>query len=170
MPLALVTGGARSGKSAFAQDRAEEHAAPHLYIATAEPGDDEMRERIARHRAERGPRWLTVEAPLDPCAALRAASGVGSALIDCVTLWISNLLSTGATDAAIEQACRGLADRARDAALPVFIVTNEVGMGIVPEHPIARRFRDVAGRANQSLARAAGEVWLLVAGQPVRVK
>ena len=161
MPLVLVTGGARSGKSAFALARAN----GGVYIATAEAGDDEMRERIARHRAERGPAWTTVEAPLDPAAALPAA---GTALIDCLTLWISNLMLAGRDDAAIYAAAEHLAGKA--SACTTIAVTNEVGLGIVPEHPLARRFRDVAGRVNQIFAARADEVWLLVCGQPLRIK
>jgi adenosylcobinamide kinase/adenosylcobinamide-phosphate guanylyltransferase len=159
--LVLVTGGARSGKSAFALARAQ----GGLYIATAEAGDDEMRERIARHRQERGPGWQTLEAPMDPAAVLPAS---GVVVIDCLTLWISNLMLAGRDDAAIYAAAADLASKS--VRCTTYAVTNEVGLGIVPEHPMARRFRDLAGRVNQTFAAAAGEVWLLVCGQPLRIK
>ncbi len=168
MPLVLVTGGARSGKSGFAQRRAETFPEPRLYIATGEPGDDEMRARIARHRKERGPGWRTVESPTDPAAALAQTAHV--VVLDCLTLWISNLMLGGHDDEAIFTAARRLADSCAGAAAPVYAVTNEVGLGIVPEHPVARRFRDLAGRVNQLFGARAVEVWLLVCGQPLRIK
>jgi adenosylcobinamide kinase/adenosylcobinamide-phosphate guanylyltransferase len=168
--LVVVTGGARSGKSRYARLRAEARPGPWLYIATAEAGDDEMRARIDRHRAERGAGWTTVEAPRDPAGALRSARSVAAVVVDCLTLWTSNLLLDGTGDQAIESAAADLADAARASAAAVFLVTNEVGMGVVPEHPVGRRFRDVAGRVNQVAAAAASELWLLVAGQPLRVK
>ena len=159
--LVLVTGGARSGKSSYALARAR----GGLYIATAEAGDDEMRERIARHREERGPAWKTIEAPMDPAAALPAS---GVVVLDCLTLWISNLMLAGRDDAAIYAAAADLAEKSTRCT--TYAVTNEVGLGIVPEHPLARRFRDLAGRVNQTFAAAATEVWLLVCGQPLRIK
>jgi adenosylcobinamide kinase/adenosylcobinamide-phosphate guanylyltransferase len=168
MPLVLVTGGARSGKSAFAQRRAEAFAAPRLYIATGEPGDDEMRERIARHREARGAGWQTAESPTDPAAALATPANV--VVLDCLTLWVSNLLLAGRDDDAIAAAAASLADSCAVAAVPIYAVTNEVGLGIVPEHAVARRFRDLAGRVNQTFGARAVEVWLLVCGQPLRIK
>jgi adenosylcobinamide kinase / adenosylcobinamide-phosphate guanylyltransferase len=161
MPLHLVTGGARSGKSSFALARAQ----GGVYIATAEAGDDEMRDRIARHRRERGDTWRTIEAPIDPAAVFPRE---GVVVLDCLTLWISNLMLAGREDDAIAVAATDLAAKAT--ACTSFVVTNEVGLGIVPEHPLARRFRDLAGRVNQIFATQAAEVWLLVCGQPLRIK
>jgi adenosylcobinamide kinase/adenosylcobinamide-phosphate guanylyltransferase len=168
MPLVLVTGGARSGKSAFAQRRADAFPSPRLYIATGEPGDDEMRARIACHRAERGAGWQTAESPTDPAAALATPAQV--VVLDCLTLWVSNLMLAGHDDAAVHAAAVSLADACAAAAVPVYAVTNEVGLGIVPEHAVARRFRDLAGRVNQLFGARAVEVWLLVCGQPLRIK
>ncbi len=177
-PAVLFTGGARSGKSALAQAFAERHAPPLLFIATAQapggPGgeDEEMSARIARHQAVRGPAWSSLEAPLDLPAALgdilkRASHG--AVLIDCVTLWISNLMGAGHNSAAILNEVRRLAALLERASLPVAIVTNEVGSGIVPAYASGREFRDLAGEANQVLARACSHVVLAVCGLPVPV-
>src|SRR5262249_33885509 len=128
----------------------------------------EMRARIARHRQERGAGWQTAESPTDPAAALATAAQV--VVLDCLTLWISNLMLGGLDDDAIFAAAQGLADSCAAAAVTVYAVTNEVGLGIVPEHPTARRFRDLAGRVNQIFGARAVEVWLLVCGQPLRIK
>jgi len=168
--IVLVTGGARSGKSAFALARTEALAPPDwLFIATAEPRDDEMRARIAEHRRQRRSGWITVEAPLDPAAALGGAGSRPAALVDCVTLWLSNLIEAGRDDDAIEAAVQALV-AGTAATRPLVLVTNEVGLGIVPEHPLARRYRDLIGRVNQRIAAAATEVHLLVCGQPLRIK
>ena len=172
-PLLLVTGGARSGKSRFAESRLQALApdGPWLYLATAEALDDEMRDRIARHQARRGARFRTVECPRNPAEMLaREATGAGAALIDCVTLWLSNRLLDGAGDEAILDETDALAAAALKAPCPVVLVTNEVGQGIVPEHALGRRFRDLAGLANQRLAQRAGEVTLLACGLPLRLK
>src|SRR5262249_55317571 len=168
--VVVVTGGARPGKSASALAAANARSGPKLYVATAEPRDDEMRQRIAHHRAERGPDWQTIEAPLDPAAALAQPGAVVAVVVDCLTLWTSNLMLAGKDDAGIAAAAEGLAARAAAAPPTVYVVTNEVGLGIVPEHPMARRFRDLAGRVNQRFGAHAAEVWLLVCGQPLRVK
>jgi adenosylcobinamide kinase/adenosylcobinamide-phosphate guanylyltransferase len=169
--LVLVTGGARSGKSAVAEARVAELApeGPWLYVATAEPLDGEMAERIARHRHRRAGAWRTVEAPRHPAEALADAS-VKAALVDCLTLWMTNLLVQGLDDEPILGAVDELARAAARAPSPVVIVTNEVGAGIVPENALARRFRDLAGLGNQRLAQAADEVWLVAAGIPLRLK
>lgn len=164
-PLALVTGGARSGKSALAERLVRLGAAPHSYIATAEAWDDEMRDRITRHRQDRGTGWVTVEAPLDLPAALAEARG--SVLIDCATLWLTNHMLAG-NDPEAETA-RLLAALAA-APVPVVIVSNEVGWGIVPENALARRFRDAQGRLNQRLAAMADLAVLVVAGLPMVLK
>lgn len=165
--LALVLGGARSGKSAFAERLAESHAGPLLYIATAEAGDAEMAARIAAHRARRGGRWQAVEAPQALPATLGALPPCGAVLVDCLTLWLSNLLLAGADlDDAGDHLLRSL-----DARLaPTIVVANEVGLGIVPDNALARRFRDAAGRLNQRVAAAADAVHLVAAGLPLTLK
>jgi len=169
--LVLVTGGARSGKSRFAEQRLGELApgGPWRYVATAEALDDEMRARIAHHRARRGERWRTVEAPRALADAVRAPAEAG-VLVDCVTLWLSNLMLGGAADDALLAAADEVAAAARQSGVPVVFVTNEVGGGIVPEHALARRFRDVAGWVNQRLAAACDEVFLVAAGLPLRLR
>jgi len=167
MALVLITGGARSGKSRRAEARA--HACPGrpVYIATAEALDLEMEERIARHRARRGNDWIEREAPLDLVQALTETDGGGARLVDCLTLWLSNLLHAGrdwSHEAALLTAALG---RQRS---PVILVTNEVGLGIVPDNALARAFRDAAGRLNQSVAAVADEVEFVVAGLPMKVK
>ena len=168
--IILVIGGARSGKSRYAEERARGSGARFLYIATAEARDEEMARRIAAHRARRGPEWTTVEAPLEIVGALTENRGrCDSAVVDCVTLWLSNLIER-AGENAIERAVEEFIAVARDFGAPVFVVTNEVGSGIVPESALARKFRDLAGRVNQRLAAAADEVVLMIAGLPVFVK
>jgi adenosylcobinamide kinase / adenosylcobinamide-phosphate guanylyltransferase len=168
--IILITGGARSGKSRYAEERARETGARLLYIATAEARDEEMARRIAAHRARRGPEWTTVEAPVEIARALTDnRGGFDGALVDCVTLWLSNLIES-AEEAAIDCAVEEFIAAAHDFRSPVFVVTNEVGSGIVPESALARKFRDVAGRTNQRLAAVADEVVLMVAGLPVFVK
>lgn len=166
-PLTLVIGGARSGKSALAERLVTGTGRPRRYIATAEAWDDEMRDRIARHRADRGAGWTTVEAPLDLPAALASVQRDETVLIDCATLWLTNHLladhdladRTGALLAALA-ACPA----------PVVIVSNEVGWGIVPENALARRFRDEQGRLNQRLAAGADLVVTVIAGLPMVLK
>jgi adenosylcobinamide kinase/adenosylcobinamide-phosphate guanylyltransferase len=166
--VTLVLGGARSGKSAHAERLVEAHAGEHVYLATAEPGDGEMAERIARHKARRGEGWRTVEEPIALAVALRAAATPGSAvLVDCLTIWLSNLLLAG-RDAEAEAS--GLIETLAEAGGPVVLVSNEVGLGIVPENALARAFRDHAGRLNQRVAQAADRVVLVAAGLPVVLK
>ena len=167
-PLILVIGGARSGKSRFALDRAAKLGRPRVFIATAEAGDDEMAARIARHRADRPRGWRTVEEPRRLAQALSRFKG-GVVLVDCLTLWLANLMNDDAEfDPApsVEKLLRSL--RARRAA--VVVVTNEVGFGLVPESPLGRAFRDAAGLMSQRVAEAADEVHLLVAGRALRLK
>jgi adenosylcobinamide kinase/adenosylcobinamide-phosphate guanylyltransferase len=167
--LILITGGARSGKSRYAEERAREIGARLLYIATAEAGDEEMARRIAAHRARRGAEWTTIEAPVEVAQALAGNRCFDAAVIDCVTLWLSNVIWRG-DEIYVERAVDGLIAGARRFDAPLFIVTNEVGSGIVPDNALARRFRDLAGRTNQKLAAAADEVVLMVAGLPLFVK
>jgi adenosylcobinamide kinase/adenosylcobinamide-phosphate guanylyltransferase len=170
-PLVLIGGGARSGKSRFALERALALGARAVFIATAEASDDEMRDRIARHRAERGLRFRTVEAPRALPAAVEAAGAEADVvLVDCLTLWLSNLLVGGATAAEalarIEELRAALGRR----RVPVVLVTNEVGFGLVPETPLGRLFRDVAGLAHQRLARDADEIHVGVLGLMLRLR
>ena len=163
--LGLVLGGARSGKSRFAEALLGRVAAPWTYIATAQAFDDEMRARIAEHRRRRDARWHAVEAPLDLTGAIRAASG--PVLVDCLTLWLSNLLLGGHdVDRAGDALEAALAGRAQ----PTVLVSNEVGLGVVPDNALARRFRDHAGRLHQRIAAQADLVVFMVAGLPIHVK
>lgn len=164
----FVLGGARSGKSHHAQSRAEAVEGRHIFVATAEAYDDEMRDRIARHRADRDARWRTVEAPRDLPAAIDALSHSDAVvLVDCLTLWISNLLLAEADIAAATDALCGSIGRF---AGHLVLVANEVGSGIVPDNVLARDFRDHAGRVNQAVAAIVDEVSLIVAGLPLRLK
>ncbi len=169
--VALVLGGARSGKSSLAQRLAEGCGAPLLYLATGEPRDEEMAARIARHREERGPAWETQEEPVALSEAISAAQGRYQAvLVDCLTLWLSNLLLQDPDEEALERALEGLLTVLAQTKSPVILVSNEVGLGIVPDNPLARRFRDLAGRLNQRLAALADLVVLVAAGLPLVLK
>ena len=165
-PLTLVLGGARSGKSAHAESLV---AGPGpVYIATAEAIDHEMGERIALHRARRGVGWTTVEAPLDLAGALRArAPGASGVLVDCLTVWLGNLMHAGRD---IDREVLRLLESLAAAAAPLVLVANEVGLGIVPENAMARAFRDHAGTLNQALAARADRVVLVTAGIPLALK
>jgi adenosylcobinamide kinase/adenosylcobinamide-phosphate guanylyltransferase len=167
MAVILITGGARSGKSVRAEARARAFAGKPVYVATAEALDAEMRERIARHRARRGGEWIEHETPIELVPALKATDGGGARLVDCLTLWLSNLMQAE-RDWSKETA--KLVEALRAQKSPVVLVTNEVGLGIVPDNALARRFRDAAGIMNQMIAQAADEVEFIVAGLPVRVK
>jgi adenosylcobinamide kinase/adenosylcobinamide-phosphate guanylyltransferase len=168
----LVTGGARSGKSRFAERRLAEVAPPPwTYVATAEARDEEMRARIARHQEARAGRgFVTVEEPRDVARVLGEARG--GVLVDCVTLWLTNRMLDAAapTDEALLDEADVLGRAARAAVGPVVLVTNEVGAGIVPESALGRRYRDVAGLVNQRLAAHADEVVLVACGLPLRLK
>ena len=166
--ITLVLGGARSGKSAHAEALLGDHAGTRLYIATAEARDAEMAARIAAHRARRGAAWRTVEAPLALVRTLEAESRAGHALlVDCLTLWLSNLMGAG-RDIAAEcerlSACLGRLEGR------TVLVANEVGLGIVPENAAARAFRDHAGRLNQAVAAVAERVVFVAAGLPLTLK
>lgn len=164
----FVLGGARSGKSRYAQARAEAAGGNPVFIATAEAFDDEMRERIARHRADRDARWTTVEAPRDLPAAIDALNAREAVvLVDCLTLWVSNLLLA---DADVARAERQLCEAIARFTGSLILVANEVGLGIVPDNALARRFRDAAGRLNQSVAATSREVVLVTAGLPLTLK
>ena len=163
----LITGGARSGKSLLAERQTLALGRPAIYIATAEAHDAEMADRIARHQERRGEEWRTVTAPLELVQALDATDGAAPRLVDCLTLWLTNLLLGGHD---WETAVAALAEALPRQTAPVIFVTNEVGAGIVPENALARRFRDAAGLTNQRIARACDELWLSVAGHPLRIK
>ena len=165
--LTLVLGGARSGKSRYAEAAAMATPPPWIYVATAEPFDDEMKARIAEHRGRRGGQWQTVEAPLDLPAAIAAAPPTATVLVDCLTLWLNNLMfKERDIDAETQRLEAALGAR----QAPAVLVSNEVGSGIVPENAEARRFRDLQGRLNQRIAARADRVVLLVAGLPVVIK
>ena len=163
--LTLVLGGARSGKSRFAESLARQHGGPRTYIATAEAFDDEMRQRIAKHREQRaGDGWQTIEATLDPAAVLPRE---GLALLDCVTVWLGNLMHHGRDlRAEVAKLCATL----ETCPAEVILVSNEVGLSIVPENAMARRFRDEQGLANQALAAIADNVYFNAAGLPLKLK
>ncbi len=162
--LIFVLGGARSGKSAFAQGLIERLPGPYAFLATAEAYDAEMEERIARHRADRSDAWTTYDAPLDLAGALDRLPVGQPALVDCLTLWLSNHLLA---DHDLEHQGRGLLRALAARAAPTVVVANEVGLGIVPDNALARRFRDAAGRLNQQVARQARAVAFIVAGLPL---
>lgn len=170
MPTTLVLGGARSGKTAYAQQRAESIAAPMhrrlVMIATAQAFDDEMQDRIARHQADRDEHWTTVEAPLDLIGAIAALTSGDVAVVDCLTLWVSNLM---ASEGDIEATFEALIEAVIACPADLLLVSNEVGWGIVPDNAMARAFRDHAGRLHQRLAKVAEETVLVVAGLPLRL-
>jgi adenosyl cobinamide kinase/adenosyl cobinamide phosphate guanylyltransferase len=169
--VALILGAARSGKSRLAQQLAEAQGEPRLFLATGQAGDPEMAARIAQHRRKRGPAWDTREAPLELAAAIaQAQENYRVILVDCLTLWLSNLLMHDLTDLELEQACQGLAEAAGRSETPLILVSNEVGWGIVPDNPLARRFRDAAGLLHQRLAAAADLVVTAMAGLPLVLK
>jgi adenosylcobinamide kinase/adenosylcobinamide-phosphate guanylyltransferase len=169
--LTFITGGARSGKSRLAEELAERQGEPLLYVATGSCGDAEMAGRIARHQARRGAAWQTIEEPLDLAAVLTGHDGwFRASLVDCITLWLTNQLLASEDDALILENVRRLASLAAGLQTPLILVSNEVGMGIVPDNVLARRFRDLAGEANEILAAAADEVYVTFSGLPLKLK
>lgn len=175
LKIILVTGGAKSGKSSFALNKASGVAGKKAFIATAEALDDEMKERINKHKAERGDEWESYEVPLKVSDALLDATGRQSVVVlDCLTIWLSNVL-IGKVDT--QENVQKLVDtliEIKEAPNPgcsvLYIVSNEVGMGIVPENGMAREFRDLAGGLNQRIAEISDEVYLVVAGISVKIK
>lgn len=174
--IIFITGGARSGKSAFAEKRAREFGTPLGYLATAQMLDSEMDERVRRHRQRRGSEWSTIEEPIQLGQALARCDGQYQAvLVDCLTLWLSNLLfkygeSGEQVEERIEEDLQRLKGTLQGMVTPVVLVSNEVGMGIVPDNALARLFRDIAGTANQALAGVADEVHAVISGISLRLK
>jgi adenosyl cobinamide kinase/adenosyl cobinamide phosphate guanylyltransferase len=165
MALTVLLGGARSGKSALSQRLAGRWDGPVAVVATGQARDAEMAERIARHRAARPAGWETVEEPLELEATLAACGRDTFVVVDCLTLWVSNLLERGLTDAEVDARARSAASVAAARAAPTVAVSNEVGSGIVPADPLARRYRDLLGQVNAAWAAAADRALLLVAGR-----
>jgi adenosylcobinamide kinase/adenosylcobinamide-phosphate guanylyltransferase len=164
--LTFVLGGARSGKSRYAESVIAASPPPWAYVATAESRDQEMAARIAAHRSRRGASWQTIEAPRDLAAALNACKTM-PVLVDCLTLWLSNLMLAGED---IDAETARLEEALAAATAPVVLVANEVGYGIVPDYPLGRRFRDLQGVLNQRVAARADRVVLVVAGLPLAIK
>ena len=162
----LILGGARSGKTRRAL-RLGEPFAERVYIATAEPLDAEMGDRIDRHQRERGAAWTTVEAPIDLPGAIAAVPAGAAGVVDCLTLWLSNLMHAGCD---VEAATDALLEATLACPATLFIVSNEVDLGLVPETALGRAFRDAQGRLNQTVAAAATEVEFIAAGLPIRLK
>ncbi len=175
--IVLITGGSRSGKSAHAQQLAEGEPGSHTFVATCPPIDEEMRERIRRHREDReGRGWSTVEETLDLVGAIRRIPDGGVLLVDCLTLWINNLMYRSEQDGRevgedeMVELAQELVGVATEREGMTLFVTNELGIGIVPEHAMVRRYRDLVGRCNQAIASGAGQVVLMVAGIPMELK
>lgn len=169
--ITFVIGGCRSGKSGHAQALAEQIEGKKIYLATCVPHDDEMAERVRRHQAQRDARWETLEEPVELAGAIADHSGEYNViLVDCLTLWTSNLLLSPDKAPELDAACRDLVQSLKSARCPVILVSNEVGTGIVPENELARRYRDEAGWVNQKIAASADRVVWMVAGIPVTIK
>lgn len=169
--LIFITGGARSGKSRLAEELAMKQGEPLLYLATAHARDAEMAARISRHQSRRGAAWQTIEEPFELLPALTGHDGwFNATLVDCITLWLTNLmLDPDRCDSALDRV-RELATAAKTLKTPLILVSNEVGMGIVPDNALARRFRDLAGEANEILAATADEVYVTFSGLPLKLK
>lgn len=165
MSLTFLTGGARSGKSSVAVRRAGRTAAPVVFVATGEAGDEEMADRIARHRAERPDGWETIEAPTELVTAVTDLAPGRAVIVDCLSLWVSNLMGRGDDEAAILEQAQALARWAAAYRGEVVVVSNEVGSGIVPMHPVSRDYRDRLGRVNATVAAYAALAQLVVAGR-----
>jgi adenosylcobinamide kinase/adenosylcobinamide-phosphate guanylyltransferase len=165
----LVLGGARSGKSTWAESVVHHFPPPYVYVATAQALDDEMKLRIRLHKERRKDLWQTIESPIDLSAALESLKGRRKpVLVDCITLWLSNLLCSASTEA--ELVVDGLCEAIEAVDYPLVIVSNEVGGGIVPDNSLARKFLDLSGLTNQRLARICTSVFLVTAGLPLRLK
>jgi adenosylcobinamide kinase / adenosylcobinamide-phosphate guanylyltransferase len=170
MALTVLLGGARSGKSALALRLASSQHAPRVFIATAEALDDEMAERIGRHRAERGSAWSTVEEPADLTAALGAVPADACVVVDCLSLWIANLMERGLDDADVLRLSAEAGDLAAGRPGVTIAVSNEVGMGVVPVHELGRRYRDGLGRVNAAWVARSADARLVVAGRTLALE
>ena len=170
--IVFIIGGCRSGKSKHALQTAEKMPGNRkIYIATCVPQDNEMKQRVARHQKERSQNWVTVEEPLHlPQALLENSPKADVMLVDCLTLWVSNLLMETDDEEKLEETISQLIDTLKKVTGPIVLVSNEVGTGIVPENRLARQYRDIIGLANQAVAKTAGKVIWMVAGIPVTVK
>lgn len=169
--IVLITGGCRSGKSRFALDYANQHFTKKLYLATSEALDEEMAQRIAHHKKTRSPEWQTIEEPVEVVNKIRQYSDKTDViLLDCITLWLSNLLMRQMDDAEILKEISGLIDTMQEKQTSFILVSNEVGLGIVPADPLSRRFRDLSGMANQRIAEAADTAIFMVSGIPIFLK
>ena len=164
MPFKFLIGGARSGKSSLAVRLASPFDGPVVVLVTAEPRDEEMAERISAHRAARPVGWETIEAPLELLTAIRDVGEPSCVILDCLTLWVSNALEAGGSEDEIDREARALATTLAERPAPAIVVSNEVGLGIVPANELARTYRDVLGRVNGSFAAAASRSFLVVAG------
>lgn len=169
MGLVFLVGGARSGKTALALGLAADSGGPVVVVATAEAREEEMAARIERHRAERPRDWSTLEVPLDVTRALAGAPEEACVVVDCLTLWTSNALEAGWSDEAVERAAGELAGLAAGRSALTLVVSNEVGLGIVPDTPLGRRYRDVHGRVNAVVAAAAERAVFVVAGRTLEL-
>jgi len=163
----FVLGGAASGKSGFAERFCFETEKPRIYIATAQAFDDEMRDKISAHQAQRGADWTTIEAPLDVPSALQSCGPEDVVLLDCATLWLSNVMLA---ERDVEEACDGLIEALSVCPAQLVVVSNEVGHGVVPDNALARQFRNAQGRLNQRLAAQADLVVQVIAGLPQVLK
>lgn len=174
--IVLITGGGRSGKSSFAQKSAEQTADNRLYIATCPVIDEEMAARVRKHQLQRGDGWNTLEEEINLSDAIKQSAVYPVILVDCLTLWINNLMYQAELNGdevwedQVEEKCIEILNTCKSIDTTVFFVTNEVGMGIVPENAISRRFRDLSGRCSQTIAAGADEVYLCVSGIPMRIK
>jgi adenosyl cobinamide kinase/adenosyl cobinamide phosphate guanylyltransferase len=170
MAMTLLLGGARSGKSELSVRLAASSGRPVIVVATAEARDDEMAERIRRHRAARPPSWTTLEVPLDLRDAVAQLPPNAFVVLDCLSLWVSNAIEAEMTDDAIAEEAREVAGALERREAPALVVSNEVGLGIVPVNALARRYRDVLGRVNAAFAGAASDAYLVVAGRALRLE
>jgi adenosylcobinamide kinase/adenosylcobinamide-phosphate guanylyltransferase len=169
--IILITGGCRSGKSRFALDYANQRFSKKIYLATAEVLDEEMALRVENHKKARGPEWQTVEEPLGIVEKIVAHGDKAEAiLLDCLTLWLTNLLLKWDDDSKILDEVGRLVETLKQVQATLIVVTNEVGMGIVPDNPLGRRFRDLSGIANQTMAKMADTVVFMVSGIPLFLK
>ena len=166
--LTLLFGGARSGKSSLAVELATKSTKPVFFVATAQALDDDMRDRISKHKAER-PGWSTIEEPLDLCSAIKKCPDQSFVIIDCLTLWISNMLLADNTEASMRTASTRALGAITERAGSTVAISNEVGLGTVPDNPLARQYRDILGRTNQQWARASATSLFLVAGKAIQL-